>query len=215
MKLTQNKIDEIVLEIIGDEGLRLVKALKGKENISEFTLATKLRRDIKLVRHMLYKLHNFNLVSSTRKKDKQKGWYVYYWTIIPENIKFLYLKKRSKLLEKLKIKLKKEETDHFFTCNKKCVRLDFDQSLDFEFHCPECGELVSQDKNTTRINQLMKKIEKLEKELEEEKKNKIIQLKKEAKKRELEKKKEVVKKITVKKKVIKKTSKSKTKVKKK
>ena len=168
MKLTQNKIDDIVINILGPEGLRLVKVLKDNDNISEFSLATRLRRDIKIIRHMLYKLHNHNLVSSTRKKDKQKGWYVYYWTIIPENIKFLYLKNQKKLLDKLKNKLQKEETDQFFTCSKKCVRLDFDQSMDFEFHCPECGELISQDKNSARVNQIQKKIERLEKELAKE-----------------------------------------------
>ena len=91
-KLTQNKIDEVIINVAGKEGLRLVKKLKGKENISEFVLATKLKRDIKIVRNLLYKLYNYNLISSTRKKDKQKGWYIYYWTLISENIKFLYLK---------------------------------------------------------------------------------------------------------------------------
>ncbi|MFC1686932.1 hypothetical protein ACFL0E_01075, partial [Nanoarchaeota archaeon] len=166
MKLTQNKIDEIVFGILGKEGLRLVKELKKKDNISEFVLANKLRRDIKLIRHMLYKLHNNNLVSSTRKKDKQKGWYIYYWTIIPENIKFLYIKNKKLLLVKLKEQIKKEETEKFFTCPKKCVRLDFDQSLEFEFHCPECGDLISQDESS-KIKDLQKEIDNLEKEIKE------------------------------------------------
>ena len=170
MKLTQNKIDEIIVDILGTDGLRLVKALKNKENVSEFSLATRLRRDIKIIRHMLYKLHNQNLVCSTRKKDKQKGWYVYYWTIIPENIKFLYIKNKRKLLNKLKAKLEKEETDQFFVCVKRCVRLDFDQAMDFEFHCPECGEIINQDQDNKRIIQIQKKVSLLEKELADEEK---------------------------------------------
>ena len=82
-----------------------------------------------------------------RKKDKQKGWYVYYWTLVPDNIKFLYLKNKKIILIKLKKQLQKEQTEQFFICPKKCVRLDFDQSIDFEFHCPECGELIIQDQN--------------------------------------------------------------------
>ena len=39
MRLTQNKIEEITLPILGEEGLLLIKELYGKENVSEFDLA--------------------------------------------------------------------------------------------------------------------------------------------------------------------------------
>ena len=221
MKLTQNKINEVIVDILGSQGLNLVQELKGKENISEFDLANSLKQDIKLVRHMLYKLYNHNLVSSTRKKDKQKGWYVYYWTILPENLKYLYTKNKKVYLEKLKEKLEKEKTDQFFTCANKCVRLNFDQSMDFEFHCPECGELISQDINPKYMEQLGKQIEKLEKELivkkvAKKKLKKAIKAKvvkkrivkrKTTKQKVITKKKKVTKKKIVKKKIISKKSK--------
>lgn len=168
MKLTPQKVEEVILDILGEEGLRLVKELRSKENISEFSLATRLKRDIKLVRRMLYKLYNYNLVASSRKKDKQKGWYIYYWTLLPENVKFHYLKNKKILLEKLKGQLQREQTEQFYSCPKKCIRLDFNQSLDFEFRCPECGELLVQEQDPKRIEELEKKIEKLRRELESE-----------------------------------------------
>lgn len=170
MKLTQTKIEEIALSVLGAEGLRLIKELKDKENISEFSLANRIKRDIKLVRRMLYKLNNYNLVYSTRKKDKQKGWYIYYWTLIPENIKFLYLKNKKLLLQKLKVQAEQEQTEQFYSCPKKCIRLDFDQSLDFEFHCPECGELISLDHDLSYTQELQKKISEIEKEIKSEEK---------------------------------------------
>lgn len=169
MKLTQNKIDEIVVEILGTTGLNLIKELKGKENVSEFTLASRLNKDIKIIRHMLYKLYNYSLVRSIRKKDKQKGWYIYYWTMVPDNIKYLYFKNKKNYLNKIKEDLQKEKIYPFFTCNNKCIRLDFDNSMDFEFRCPECGELLSQEINSTRLILLQKEIQKLENELKEEK----------------------------------------------
>lgn len=168
MKLTEKKIEETIIDVAGEEGLRLVKELRNKENISEFTLANKLKRDIKLIRHILYKLSNYNLVSSTRKKDKQKGWYIYYWTVIPENVKFLYLKKKRETLQRLKEHLVKEQTEQIFACPKICVRLDFDQAMDFEFRCPECGDLLSQDQNPERFTRLQKKIKEIEDELKSE-----------------------------------------------
>jgi transcription initiation factor TFIIE subunit alpha len=167
MRLTQKKIEEIMLSILGEEGLPLIKELSGKQNVSEFELADKLKKDIKLVRKMLYLLYNHNLVSFIRKKDKIKGWYIYYWTLLPESIKFNYVKRKKELLAKLQQRLEEETRELFFTCPTKCVRLNFDQAMDFEFHCPECGELTSQDNNAERVETLRKKITEIEAELEE------------------------------------------------
>ncbi len=167
MRLTQKKIEEIVLSILGAEGLPLVKELSGKQNISEFELADKLKKDIKIVRKMLYLLYNHNLVSFIRKKDKIKGWYIYYWTLLPESIKFNYVKRKRELLALLQQRLEAEGTELFFICPTKCVRLNFDQSMDFEFHCPECGELMSQDGNTEKLETLRKRIADIHEELKE------------------------------------------------
>ena len=167
MRLTQNKIEEIVLSILGEEGLVIVKELYGKENISEFVLATKTKKDIKVIRKMLYFLYNHNLVGFMRKKDKEKGWYIYYWTLLPDNIRFIYFKKRKELLDKLKQKLEEEHKELFFACPNKCVRLNFDNAMDLDFHCPECGELLGQDDSKDHIQFLDKKIAEIEKELEE------------------------------------------------
>ncbi|MBR9683450.1 hypothetical protein GOV03_02830 [Candidatus Woesearchaeota archaeon] len=201
MKLTRSKIEEVIISIAGTEGLRLVRELKSKENISEFVLATNLKRDIKIVRNLLYKLYNYNLISSIRKKDKQKGWYIYYWTLIPDNIKFLYLKNKKVELIKLKARLKKEQTEQFYTCPKKCIRLDFDQAIDFEFRCPECGELISHHHDPKIIIKLEKRIFKLEEELKNAEKEKLM-IKKIQKKKII--KEELTKEKTAKKTIVKK-----------
>src|SRR3989344_1488890 len=105
MRLTPKKISEILVTILKEEGLPLVQELMGRENVSEFELADKTKKDIKVIRRMLYTLYNHNLVGFTRKKDKIKGWYIYYWTLLPENIKFNYFKTKKELMQKLKQEL--------------------------------------------------------------------------------------------------------------
>lgn len=165
MRLTKNKIVKILLSILGEEGQPLIEELIGKENVSEFDLAKNAKLDIKQVRKMLYLLYNNNLVSFTRKKDKQKGWYVYYWTLLPESVKFIYIKRKRELLGTLRKHLDEENKELFFVCSNNCVRLNFDQSMDFEFHCPECGELISQDDGKGKIEIIRKKILEIENEL--------------------------------------------------
>lgn len=167
MRLTQKKIEEIMRSVIGEEGLPLIEELSGRENVSEFELGDKLKKDIKIVRKMLYLLYNYNLVRFIRKKDKVKGWYIYYWTLLPESIKFNYVKRKKELLVKLQQRLDEESKESFFMCPNKCIRLNFDQSIDFEFHCSECGELTSPEDNAERLKTLQKKISGLETELEE------------------------------------------------
>src|SRR3989338_6103128 len=162
MRLTPKKIEEIIVGILGESGIPLIKELIGKSNISEFDLATKTKYDIKVVRRMLYVLHNNNLVGFTRKKDKQKGWYIYYWTLIPENVRFNYIKRNKNLLERLKNQVEIEKKELFFVCPGKCVRLNFDQATDFEFHCPECGQLIHEDNREEQVTKLEERIKAVE-----------------------------------------------------
>ena len=214
MRLTQKKIEEIIISIIGADGLPLAGQLYDKENVSEFDLANRTKKDIKVVRKMLYLLYNNNLVGFTRKKDKIKGWYIYYWTLLPENIKFIYIRRRKELLLKLKHRLEVEHKELFFVCPGNCVRLNFDNAIDFEFHCPECGKLLSQDSNESKITDLLKQIVEVEEELkkiEEEKdeapKKKVMTKKKEKKIKKVKMKmvkKKIIQKKNVKRKIKKK-----------
>ena len=164
MRINQNKVDEVLVSIIGEEGLVLTKYLYGKENVSEFDLANKTKKDIKVIRKMLYFLYNNNLVAFTRKKDKEKGWYIYYWTLLPENIMFLYVKRKKEELNTLKNKIEQNGKELFFTCKNNCIQLNFDQAMEFEFHCPECGELVMQDA-VEEMDSIKKKVKEIEEEL--------------------------------------------------
>ena len=76
MKSILHLINELVREVAGPNGVKVVELLEGKENVSEFILSEQMEMNINELRTILYKLTEHNLLTSTRKKDKQKGWYV-------------------------------------------------------------------------------------------------------------------------------------------
>jgi len=165
MKLSNKLVKEVVTQIAGEDIIPLVDALKNKKNVSEFKLAEKLELEINTTRNMLYRLYHANLVSFTRKKDKVKGWYIYYWTFQMKRIKFLAIDLRKKRYEKLKERLDREKSDSFFMCGSQCMRLSFDQAVDFNYKCPECGSLMNQEDNEKIIKDIKKEIKELEKDL--------------------------------------------------
>ena len=89
MKLTEDKIYDTVREVVGEDTIPIIKYLKDKKNISDFKIAEEVDKDIHEIRNILYRLYNHNLVSYYRKKDRQKGWYISYWTFNKKRIKEL------------------------------------------------------------------------------------------------------------------------------
>ncbi len=165
MKITNKLIEEVVADVAGEDVIPLIKVLKNKKNVSEFKLAEQIKAEVNLTRNMLYRLYDFNLVSFIRRKDKRKGWYIYYWTFDRKKISFLAKKLKAKKLEKLKERLEREKSGQFFLCNNECMRLNFEQAMNFEFKCPECGEIMEMRDNLKVIKSIEKDIKKLEKEL--------------------------------------------------
>jgi len=165
MRITNKVIKNVVTKVAGEDVLPLVKALKNKKNVSEFKLAETIDEEVKTTRNMLYRLYDANLVSFVRKKDKKKGWYIYYWTFDTKKVKHLLWNIKEKRLTKLKDRLEREKSSKFYSCPSKCIRLDFDQAMEFEFKCPECGELIEQEDNSEEIKKLEKEIKELEKEI--------------------------------------------------
>jgi len=159
---TVRVIEQVVAEVAGADVIPLVKILKNKKNVSEFVLAESIEQEINVTRNMLYRLYHQNLVTFTRKKDKQKGWYIYYWTFQPKRVMFLLGTIRKNRIEQLKDRLKKEQANFYYVCEASCMRLAFDPAMDFEFKCPECGGLMNQQDNSIYIQRMQEELVRLE-----------------------------------------------------
>lgn len=166
MRVTNELILETVNDVVGEDVLPVVKFLKDRKNISEFKIAEKLDIEVNRIRNMLYRLYTHNLAVYNRKKDRQKGWYISYWTFNHKGLKHLVTKLNHSRLSKLKERLYKEESnkDNFYLCPNMCARLDFDQATEFEYKCPECGQILNQQDNTKSIENLKKRIKDMEKQ---------------------------------------------------
>lgn len=167
MKITGKVIDEVVAEVAGPDVVPLVRILSDKSNVSEFKLADSMKAEINITRNMLYRLYDHNLVSFSRKKDKKKGWYIYYWTFNKNRVRDLLITLRKKKIEKLQDRLQREKTTQFYVSKEAGIRLDFEKAHDFNFKCPETGQLMEVEDNSQRIVELERDLAQTEIELKE------------------------------------------------
>ena len=223
-------LKDVVFLTVGKQYEEIADLLNSKKHVNEFNIAKKLDITINQTRNILYKLSDFGLVSSIRKKDKKKGWYTYFWKF--ENLKVLNHLKNLLVEEKEELQkdLSSRESTNYYSC--KLCNLEFGESeaLFMEFTCDECGEVLELQDNSKLIKDLAKsiksieeKIQAIEEEIQKEE-DKIVKArnraiakeeKEKAKKKAAKKKttKKVSKKTTkkaVKKKTVKKTTKKKT-----
>jgi len=50
----------------------------------------------------------------------------------------------------------------FYMCRNACIRMDFDKAVDFNFKCPECGELMQEQDNRRTIEFIKERLRQLE-----------------------------------------------------
>ena len=144
----------------------VVEYLKGRKDISEFQIAKSIKADVGYVRQMLYKLQNQNLVTYFRKKDRQKGWYISYWTFNQRSVPELALAIKRNKLQHLKERLEREEQHKglFYICPKFCSRMSFEEATDVNFRCPECGNALQNQDNEKTIDRIRENIMQIEQE---------------------------------------------------
>lgn len=185
-----NSLKKVVEYIAGKESLKLVDLLYGKKDINEFLIAKKLSLTINQTRNILYKLSNAGILDSIRKKDKRKGWYIYFWTFnYARSLEVLHDSLQAEIMA-LEKDLESKKSKRYYKC-KICGReVTEEEALLTEFSCLECGEVYALADNAHYILEIEKNKEKLIKELvsiakelaEEREKNDKKRIKSDAKK---------------------------------
>ncbi|MBR9690423.1 hypothetical protein GOV08_01940 [Candidatus Woesearchaeota archaeon] len=165
MRITKKIRDEVLSKIAGEDASKIIDFIKDKKETSEFIIAEKTKIEIHRTRMILYKLFEANVAAFVRRKDKIKGWYICYWDFLSKNIKHTYVKLKKEKLEKLQSRLEQEQNHQFFMCKNACARMNFEKAVDFEFKCPECGELMNQQDNSRTIEFLSDSIASLKKDI--------------------------------------------------
>ena len=155
-------VKEAFVEVAGKQAETLVDFLDVKKYMNEFLIAKKLDLPINQTRNVLYKINEYGLVSSTRKKDKKKGWYTYSWKI--EELKCLEFLKNLilKKMDQLKNQIKNRESKEFYVCERCHVEFNEENALIHDFTCPECGNLLERKDNTKLLKEFKKNLENYE-----------------------------------------------------
>lgn len=170
MKLDDKKqiklLRSVIENLINKQSADIIDLLYGKKDVNEFLIAKKLKLTINQTRNILYKLLDLGMISFIRKKDRKKGWYIYFWTLNNYQIFILLNKDLEDRLMNLENKLKnRKENGHYF-CKTCSIEVNEETALLNNFICPECEEVYEVFDNSKIIEELEKKISKLKKEIE-------------------------------------------------
>ena len=158
-------LKSVVEHLINKTSVPIVDLLVGKKDVNEFLIAKRLELTINQTRNILYKLSDYGLVSFIRKKDKRKGWYIYFWTLNVYQSLSLLEEKLKKEIEQLKSQLKSRRDKGYYVCKTCSIEVTEDAALINDFTCPECEEVYELNEDPEIIEQLEKSISKISKEI--------------------------------------------------
>jgi transcription initiation factor TFIIE subunit alpha len=155
-------VKTLLTNVVEDESnLPIVQALLDGINTDE-EIAKKTGIKLNIVRKILYRLYDMGLASYKRSKDPETQWFTYTWKFEKEEVINRIIKDSENYLKMLNDELEREENNMFFICPQGHVRLDFNDSTDYEFLCPVCGEELEFQDNEPIIKQLKEDIKMVE-----------------------------------------------------
>ncbi|MFH1326821.1 MAG: hypothetical protein ABIH59_01710 [archaeon] len=158
-------VREVSILVAGKNTGPIVEILFDKKDVNEFLIAKKLNLTINQIRNVLYKLSDEGLVSFSRKKDKKKGWYTYFWTFNSEKAFSVLHDLINKQIGQAENQLNSRETKQFYVCSICKSELTEENALLHEFTCPECGEIYVLHDNSKVIKDIKGNIERLKKKM--------------------------------------------------
>lgn len=157
----------ITRELVGEEAVQLIRILSEQEETTDDELILKTGLKLNNLRKLLYQLFEQGLVSYRRVRDKDAGWFKYYWRINRTGLNILLNGKKKKILTKLKDRLQYETANMFFICPTCGVRYTFEDAVETNFHCPTCVGKLDSVNNQDIICVLKVKIQELERNINE------------------------------------------------
>ena len=162
--LEDSNVKQFFEEILGEEGIAVIKALIGREATDE-KISEELDIKLNIVRKILYKLYDYRLASYVRTKDKDIGWYIYTWKLDLPRVKDVIAERKRKVLEDLTSRLEYETNTVFFECVNDRFRIPYDIASERGFKCPQCEGSLEYTSNQMVVKRLELEIQKLQHEL--------------------------------------------------
>ncbi|WP_010479654.1 transcription factor E [Thermococcus zilligii] len=165
-KSVRKELIELAREVGGEEAVEVVNALQKKKDVTDEELAELTGIRVNNVRKILYELYDVGVADFKRIRDKETGWYYYYWFLETKRLDEIIRNRKMKELEELRKMLEQETSGMYFWCGKPGhPRMTFDEAMEYQFQCPICGDIMLEYNNTAIVEDLKKRIEELEIEL--------------------------------------------------
>ncbi|HOM95976.1 MAG TPA: transcription factor E [Methanofastidiosum sp.] len=162
MEVDQRLLFDFLEELLGEEGVEVADIIYEKEATDEeISKDTHLR--INNVRRALYKLYDNRLATYRRIKDKETGWYIYYWKMDLSRAPEIINKREKDYADHLEELLEYEKENMFFVCKNNCSKVPFDVAEQLNFKCNVCGEKLDFFDNSEMIKELEEALGKLKK----------------------------------------------------
>ncbi len=165
---------KVTKTIAGDEGVQVVMALKRFKDATDDQVLAHIAEQgettIKLndIRRILFKLYNHSIVQCDRLRDENTGWFIFRWRLQPDQVEGFVKNQRKRILKILRTRLDYEEEYDFYCCyTPGCPRLTFEDAMEYVFRCSVCGKSLKHFDNIKIIDALKKRINQLERELNE------------------------------------------------
>ena len=180
-QIVSNKyVQEYLVENLGEESVRIIRA--ANEEITDDALAEKCKLKVSAIRSVLNKLHNMRLAEYTRIKDKETGWYSYFWRVNLSGMNEFLKESMTKEIENTEHEIEEKTTVLSYYC-RKCSKentIDFEVASSISFRCPNCKKSLHEIKNDkdqvqNRLDSLKRKYQKFNEIVE---KRRAIELKK-------------------------------------
>jgi len=160
-----NLLKNLASELAESDVGQIIDILFDKKDVNEFLIAKKMNLTINQIRNILYKLSSEGLVTFIRKKDKRKGWYIYYWTLDSKKCLQNLEASLQKKIKSLEEQLKSREQKRYYSCKTCNVEVSEENALEHGFVCEECAGVYDLSENDKEIKELKAKIVRAEREL--------------------------------------------------
>ncbi len=136
---------EFLKNVGGEEAVEVVRiCLEKNGKCLDEDIELKMRpMKVTEIRSVLNRLHYRGIACYNKTKNKNSGWYTYTWEIKQRRIVELILEQQSEMLQKLETKARFESNHELFVCKKNCEETPFEIAAQYEFRCPECGEMMN------------------------------------------------------------------------
>ncbi|RLI84902.1 MAG: transcription factor E [Archaeoglobales archaeon] len=154
-------IRELIERVAGDVGL-IIYSLRPRREFTDEQMSEELGIEINDVRKALFALYELGLAEYRRKRDDETGWMEYYWKINYDKQNEVLRRELLKTKRKLEEKLEMEESSIYYICINGCVKISYEEAMEYNFMCPRCGSMLEYFDTSIIVEKVREEIEKID-----------------------------------------------------